>query len=71
MMARIVDPVYQSLTETGMHEDLKSSLRKNRNLQVIEFDPIDDNYSGLQYALEDLLPQVEEKRQDLANTLDW
>ena len=59
------------LTETGMHEDLKSSLRKNRNLQVIEFDPIDDNYSGFRQALEDLLQQVEGKRQDLANTLDW
>lgn len=59
------------LASTGLHEDLKSSLRANRNLQVIEYDKIDDNYSGFPIAIEALLESVETERQELSRSLEW
>lgn len=59
------------LATTGMHDDLKNSLRMNRNLEVIEYDPLDDRYSGFGPALNELLQQVEDERQNLADSLEW
>jgi hypothetical protein len=59
------------LTAVGMHQDLKESLRKNRNLEVVEFDPIDQNYSGFANAIAELKEAVEIKRSDIASRMDW
>lgn len=59
------------LTANGMHDDLKTSLRANRNLEVVEYDPLDDEYSGFTPVLANLLEQVEAERESLAGTLEW
>jgi SIR2-like domain len=59
------------LAADGMHEDLKKSLRSNRNISVIEFKKKDDNYSGFIDAISELLVLVEEKRENLATSLGW
>ncbi|MGJ3258885.1 MAG: SIR2 family protein [Rhodospirillales bacterium] len=59
------------LTTRGMHADLKSSLRTNRNLEVIEYDPIDDSYSGFAPTILSLLELVEGERETLAESSDW
>lgn len=59
------------LTSSGMHEDLKKSLRTNRNLKVIEYDNIDNNHSGFGIALNDLIHEVEAHREILSKTLEW
>ncbi|NCP15165.1 MAG: hypothetical protein GW858_13555 [Sphingomonadales bacterium] len=55
----------------GDSQELKSSLRKNRNLKTIEYDPIDDNHSGLLPVLADLAAKVEEARSDLTFNYNW
>ncbi len=59
------------LAANGLHEDLKSSLRANRNLQVIDYDKIDDNHSGFPKAIDELLELVEAERQKLSTSLEW
>ena len=59
------------LAATGLHDDLKSSLRANRNLQVIEYEKLDDDHAGLPKALEELLELVEAERQELSRSLEW
>lgn len=59
------------LAARGMHNDLKLSLRSNRNLEVIEYDPVDDNHSGFQPAIDELLQLVEEQRQVLSLSQEW
>lgn len=54
-----------------MNQDRKDSLRKNRNLKILEYDPIDDNHSGLVKELKQLSILVEEKRQDMALYTSW
>lgn len=59
------------LSNTGLHHDLKESLRKNRNLKVIEYDKVDDNYSGFPHAIGQLLELVEAQREQIASTQEW
>lgn len=55
----------------GDHVEMKESLRKNRNLKTIEYDPIDANHSGLVTVVEDLRKQVEDARIDLQTSTNW
>lgn len=55
----------------SMHQDLKKSLRGNRNLEVVEYDKIDSNYSGFVQAIATLLDQVDAEREGLAKSLEW
>jgi SIR2-like domain len=60
------------LAPTGsMHQDLKNSLRSNRNLEVVEYDRINDNHFGFVQAITTLLELVEVEREALAKTLEW
>ncbi|WP_338045720.1 SIR2 family protein [Paracoccus contaminans] len=59
------------LTAIGMHEDEKSSLRLNRNLKVIEYDPVNVEHSGLVDELKNLGEQVEAEREELIQTRNW
>jgi hypothetical protein len=59
------------LAAKGLHQDLKRSLRANRNLQVIDYDKIDDDYSGFSMAIDELLELVEIERQELSTSLEW
>jgi len=59
------------LTSSGIHQDMKHSLRSNRNLQVIEYEKIDDAHSGFPIVLQNLLELMERQRQELATNLDW
>jgi len=59
------------LAAQGMHSDQKESLRTNRNLQVIEYDAVDDDYSGFPPAIAELVTKVETARQELAEKQEW
>ncbi|SON57304.1 hypothetical protein HDIA_3763 [Hartmannibacter diazotrophicus] len=59
------------LTSSDMHGDLKQSLRNNRNLEVIEYEKLDEGHSGFAVSMEDLLVRVEDFRASLAESLDW
>jgi len=60
------------LSATGeLHTQLKQSLRNNRNLEVIEYEKLDDSYSGLGNSLQDLLNEVELARQLLIENGQW
>lgn len=58
---------------TGAHSnaDLKKSLRSNRNLKVLEYDPVDDSHTGLLPEVLALSTLVEEARQQLSTTTNW
>ncbi|MGL4634688.1 MAG: SIR2 family NAD-dependent protein deacylase [Beijerinckiaceae bacterium] len=64
-------PHYYLAARGSIHDDLKKSLRDNRNLKVIEYERIDDNHSGFEEALKDLLSLVEPQRYDISERLDW
>lgn len=59
------------LAAKGMHNDLKISLRANRNLQVVEYDAIDADHSGFNVAINRLLADVDAYRSDLAKSMEW
>lgn len=59
------------LTENQNNDDLKKSLRQNRNLKTIEYDRIDDDHSGLVVELQALANSVEEYREELTQSLNW
>jgi hypothetical protein len=59
------------LAPTGLHEDRKRSLRMNRNLEVVEYDPADSEHSGFGAAIVELLDRVEGERENLQSTMDW
>ncbi len=59
------------LSGSEIGEDRKLSLRKNRNIKVIEYDPVDDLHTGILYELEALIEQVEARRFDLAGNASW
>lgn len=65
------DSPHYFLASRGLNEDLVSSLWLNRNLKVIEFDPIDDEYSGLVSGLRDLGQMVDRERDKLMTTMNW
>lgn len=59
------------LTHKSMSEDLKKSLRGNRNLKVLSYDKKDDVHSGLVDAIRELLSKVNEARESLSETTNW
>lgn len=59
------------LTSEGLPGDLKNSLRRNRNLKVLTYDPVDENHSGLVSAIEDLLRKVTDERAVLLENGNW
>lgn len=59
------------LTSQGISEDLKRSLRNNRNLKTLTYDKVDDAHSGLVNAVSSLKEKVEEARQELIETTNW
>lgn len=59
------------LAKAGMSDALKGSLRKNRNLVVVEFEHVDAEYSGFCDAISELKSQVEIRREEIADNTDW
>ncbi|MDG5496653.1 SIR2 family protein [Niveispirillum sp. BGYR6] len=59
------------VTANDMHDDLKNSLRANRNLQIISYDKIDENHSGFANAISELYTQVEDYRKSLLVSWEW
>lgn len=59
------------VTSQGFNSDRKSSLRENRNLKVLEYDPIDEQHSGLVKELEILNTAVESERYELTKSSNW
>lgn len=59
------------LTSENQTDDLKASLRKNRNLKMVEYDPVDQNHSGLVAELDALAELVEFERQHLTQSVNW
>lgn len=59
------------VTSAGFSKDRQTSLRENRNLKVLEYDPVDAVHSGLVEELKVLNVAVEAERFDLAATTNW
>ncbi|VXA76711.1 MULTISPECIES: SIR2 family NAD-dependent protein deacylase [Aeromonas] len=59
------------LTGEGINSDLKKSLRNNRNLKTITYDPRDEHHSGLVDFVSELYDKVGEKREELIETRNW
>ncbi|WP_343713357.1 SIR2 family protein [Inquilinus sp.] len=59
------------LTSAGFGEDRKASLRENRNLKVLEYDPVDDLHSGLISELKALNEKVEAERFSISKSTSW
>lgn len=59
------------LTSEKKNDDLRESLRRNRNLKVIQYDPIDENHSGLTKEILELVDLVELHREQLKKTTNW
>ena len=59
------------LSSNGLNADLKESLLNNRNLKILEYDPVDGNYIGLVDSIKDLLEKVEEERSILSQNQSW
>lgn len=59
------------VTSQGFSKDRQNSLRENRNLKVLEYDPIDGDHSGLVRELELLNAVVEAERFELAKSTNW
>lgn len=59
------------VTSQGFNRDRRNSLRENRNLKVLEYDPVDADHSGLVAELEALNGAVEAERFALASSTNW
>jgi hypothetical protein len=59
------------VTSQGFNQDRKNSLRENRNLKVLEYDPVDKGHSGLVKELEVLNLAVESERFELTKSSNW
>jgi len=59
------------VTSHGFSQDRKCSLRENRNLKVLEYDPIDDDHNGLVEELKLLNLAVESERFELTKSSNW
>ncbi|MBB1250780.1 SIR2 family protein [Rhizobium sp. G21] len=59
------------VTSHGIGADRKLSLRENRNLKVLEYDPFDEIHSGLVAELKALNAFVETEKFDLTKSLNW
>jgi hypothetical protein len=55
----------------GYGNDRKTSLRDNRNIKVLEYDPMDDFHSGLVPELQALNALVESERFELSQSAAW
>lgn len=64
-------PPHYMLTTLEAESSLGRSLRKNRSLKCIRYEPTDDEHSNLCELLADLADQVEIARRDLTATLNW
>jgi hypothetical protein len=64
-------PHYYLSAKDAIHSDMKKSLRSNRNLKVIEYDKIDDNHSGFEQAVHELLELVEPYRETISKSQEW
>ena len=65
-----VSPHY-FVTSSGITEDLKRSLRKNRNLKTLVYEKVDDSHSGLTDAVDKLLERVTFAREALSENNNW
>lgn len=65
-----VSPHY-ILRPIGDREEIKTSLRQNRNLKTIEYDPLDVDHSGMLPSIQELKAQVEDARLDLTSSTNW
>jgi hypothetical protein len=59
------------VTSAGLPDDRKDSLRKNRNLKVLEYDKVDDHHSGLVKEIENLADQLDNLRFDMSISEIW
>lgn len=59
------------LSANGLDGNLISSLRRNRNLKVLEYDKIDDVHTGLVEEIKILNEMVDAERQVLMQTNNW
>lgn len=59
------------LTSDNNNDDLKRSLRNNRNLKTINYEKVDDGHSGLLTEILHLVELVDEKRQELSTNTNW
>lgn len=59
------------VTSSEMSEDLKKSLRKNRNLKTLTYDKVDVDHTGLVDAVKTLLEKVDFARTELAENNNW
>lgn len=59
------------LSTPEIHADMKRSLRENRNLEVVVYDPLDNDYSGFTDAIRQLLDEVDAERQEMAHETRW
>ncbi|WP_336969705.1 SIR2 family protein [Brevundimonas aurantiaca] len=59
------------LSSNGFEPDRKTSLRENRNLKVLEYDPIDEFHSGLVEELKSLNEKVEAERFEITKAVSW
>lgn len=65
------DSPHYFLTANGVNNDLVQSLRGNRNLKTITYEPVDELHSGLILELQQLVEAVEARRILLTETLNW
>ncbi|WP_112381371.1 SIR2 family protein [Sphingomonas carotinifaciens] len=59
------------VTAHNFSHDRKQSLRDNRNLKVLEYDPLDAEHSGLVRELAALNDLVDSARYDIGRTASW
>lgn len=59
------------LSGSDLNEDLKDSLRKNRNIKVISYDKLDENHSGLVTEIKSLAGLVDDVREDMGQRASW
>lgn len=65
-----INPHY-FLTSEDISDDMKKSLRKNRNLKTLCYDKKDNDHSGLVTAIEKLNERVTEARSALLENANW
>lgn len=59
------------LSGSPLNGDLIESLRRNRNLKIIQYDPIDIDHSGLVAEINNLVGLVEGMREDMGLQASW
>jgi hypothetical protein len=59
------------LTSSGFGSDRKISLRENRNLKVLEYDPINEMHIGLVDSLKILNQRLESEIFDISKSASW